>query len=71
MSIANEIQRISSAKTDLKTAINARGGTLTIHYYDSDDDVCRTAFAGVSNQQHECRRHSCENAWKFISQFTR
>ena len=49
----------------------SRGGVLTIHYYDSDDGVCRTAFAGVSNQQHECRRHSCENAWKFISQFTR
>ena len=49
----------------------SRGGTLTIHYYDSDDGVCRTAFAGVSNQQHECRRHSCENAWKFISRFSR
>ena len=49
----------------------SRGGTLTIHYYDSEDGVCRTAFAGVSNQQHECRRQSCENAWKFISRFTR
>ena len=26
---------------------------------------------GVSGQRHECRMHSCENAWKFVSQFTR
>lgn len=49
----------------------SRGSTLTIRYYDSDDGVCRTAFASVSGQQHECRPHSCENAWRFISQFRR
>ena len=49
----------------------SRGSTLTIRYYDSVDGVCRTAFASVSGQIHECRQHSCENAWKFISQFTR
>ena len=49
----------------------SRGSTLTVHYYDSTDGICRTAFASVSGQQHECRQHSCENAWKFISQFTR
>ena len=49
----------------------SRGSVLTVHYYDSEDGVCRTAFASVSGQQHECRHHSCENAWKFISQFTR
>ncbi len=49
----------------------SRGSYLTIRYYDSEDGVCRTAFASVSGQVHECRKHSCENAWKFISQFTR
>ncbi len=49
----------------------SRGSTLTIRYYTSEDGVCRTAFASVSGQVHECRHHSCENAWKFISQFTR
>lgn len=49
----------------------SRGSTLTINYFDSEDGVCRTAFASVSEQVHECRRHTCENAWKFISQFTR
>lgn len=48
-----------------------RNSTLTVHYYDSEDGVCRTAFASVSDQMHECRQHSCENAWKFISQFRR
>ena len=49
----------------------SRGSVLTVHYYDSEDGVCRTAFASVSGQAHECRQHSCENAWKFISRFTR
>ena len=49
----------------------SRGSTLTVNYYDSADGVCRTAFASVSGQIHECRHHSCENAWKFISQFRR
>ena len=47
----------------------SRGSTLTIHYFDSEDGVCRTAFASVSGQVHECRHHTCEQAWKFISQF--
>ena len=47
----------------------SRDATLTVHYFDSEDGVCRTAFSSVSNQVHECRQHSVENAWKFISQF--
>ena len=54
-----------------KVADPARGSTLTIHYFNSEDGVCRTAFASVSGQVHECRQHSCENAWLFISQFRR
>ena len=49
----------------------SRDSYLTINYFDSEDGVCRTAFASVSNQVHECRQHTCENAWKFISQFRR
>ena len=49
----------------------SRGSYLTIHYFDSEDGVCRTAFASVSGQGHEFRQHTCENAWEFISQFTR
>ncbi len=50
---------------------DSRGSDLTIHYFDSEDGICRTAFASVSEQVHECRHHTNENAWKFISQFTR
>ena len=50
---------------------DSRDSTLTINYYDSEDGVCRTAFASIDNQVHEFRHHTCEQAWKFISQFTR
>lgn len=50
---------------------DTRGSDLTIRYFDSEDGVCRTAFASISGQQHECRQHTCEHAWEFISQFTR
>ena len=50
---------------------DSRDANLTINYYDSEDGVCRTAFASVDNQVHECRHHTNEQAWKFISQFTR
>ncbi len=49
----------------------SRGSVLTVHYYESEDGVCRTALASIDNQAHECRRHTNENAWRFISQFTR
>ena len=48
-----------------------RDSYLTVNYYDSEDGVCRTAFASVSGQQHECRHHSIENAWNFVSKFSR
>ena len=54
-----------------KVVDESRGSCLTIHYFDSEDGVCRTALASVDDQVHECRKHTCENAWKFISQFTR
>ena len=41
----------------------SRDSYLTIHYYESEDGVCRTAFASISGKGHEFRRHTCENAW--------
>ena len=49
----------------------SRGSKLTVRYYDSEDGVCRTAFASIDNQVHECRHHTNETAWNFISKFTR
>jgi len=49
----------------------SRGSVLTINYFTSADGVERTAFASVSGQGHECREHTCEHAWRFMSRFTR
>lgn len=49
----------------------SRGSYLTIHFFDSEDGVCRTAYASISGQGHEYRRHTADHAWQFISKFTR
>ena len=49
----------------------SRGSVLTIHYFTSDDGVERTAFGSISGQGHECREHTCEMAWRFMSRFSR
>lgn len=54
-----------------KVANEERDSILTIRYYNSTDGKCRTALASVSNQVHECRQHTCREAWKFISQFVK
>ncbi len=66
----NPIWGISGDRVE-KIYDEERDSELTIHYFDSEDGVCRTALASISGQTHECRHHTCENAWKFISQFTR
>ena len=48
------------------TGVNKR----TLHYYDSTDGVCRTVFGGIDNQGHECREHTCEQAWQFMKDFS-
>ena len=55
----------------VKIPDDSRGSILTINYYKSEDGVFRTAFASIDNQQHEFRHHTSEEAWKFMSQFTR
>ena len=49
----------------------SRHDTLTVHFFESEDGVTRTAFASVRGQAHECREHSCEQAWQFMSRFIR
>ncbi|MGN1084601.1 MAG: hypothetical protein ACI4QX_06330 [Lachnospiraceae bacterium] len=67
---ADKVWGVSGDRVE-KIHDESRGSDLTIHYFDSEDGICRTAFASVSGQVHECRHHTNENAWKFISQFTR
>ena len=66
----NKIYGVNGERSE-KIFDESRGSYLTINYYESEDGVCRTALASISGQIHECRQHTCENAWKFISQFTR
>ena len=49
----------------------SRGSVLTINLFESENGNCYTIFGSVDNQGHEVRHHSCENAWKFLSQFRR
>ena len=48
-----------------------RKSILTINLFESENGCCYTIFGSVDNQGHEVRHHSCENAWKFLSQFRR
>lgn len=48
-----------------------RRGVLNIELFDSEDGRCISAFASISNQGHECRKHTCENAWRFMRNFRR
>lgn len=67
---ASKIWGVDGDRTE-KLYDETRDSYLTVQYFDSEDGVCRTALASVSGQGHECRYHSIETAWKFISQFTR
>jgi len=49
----------------------SRGSVLTLNKFRSEDGNIYTVFGSVSGQGHECRHHSCENAWKFLSRFRR
>lgn len=45
----------------------SRDANLTLQYFDSDDGNCYTVFGSISGQGHECRHHTCEQAWKFFT----
>ncbi len=49
---------------------SSRKATLTIELFKTGDK-CLTALSSVSGQGHECREHTCENAWRFMSNFRR
>lgn len=53
------------------TNTERENSVLTLQLFESENGCCYCIFGSVSNQGHEVRHHSCENAWKFLSQFTR
>ncbi|MCR4679923.1 MAG: hypothetical protein K5679_14380 [Lachnospiraceae bacterium] len=48
-----------------------RDSYLTVNYFKDAAGVETTALASISGQGHECREHTCEHAWQFLSKFTR
>lgn len=66
----NKIWGIDGDKVE-KLNDNSRKSVLTLNYFKSRDGQIYTVFASVSGQGHECRYHTCEQAWNFISQFQR
>ncbi len=49
----------------------SRDATLTMQKFRSTDGHILSIFASISGQGHDCREHTCEHAWNFMSQFTR
>jgi len=47
-----------------------RKATLTMEAFNSGDKIY-TVLGSISGQGHECRPHTCENAWRFLSNFRR
>lgn len=48
-----------------------RKAVLTIEMFKNGEGKCYNALASISEQGHECREHTCENAWRFMSNFRR
>ena len=49
----------------------SRDATLTMQKFKSTDGRVLSVFASISGQGHDCREHTCEQAWQFMSQFHR
>lgn len=66
----NPIWGIDGDRTE-KIYDESRNSTLTLQYFDSQDGNCYSVFGSISEQGHECRHHTCEQAWKYLKQFRR
>ncbi len=49
----------------------SRDAMLTMQKFKSQDGRVLSVFASISGQGHDCREHTCEQAWQFMSQFHR
>jgi len=50
---------------------NSRNATLTLQNFSSEDGRVLSVFGSISGQGHDCREHTCEQAWLFMSKFYR
>ncbi len=54
------------------TAYDAtRGSTLTLELFKNRQGKIWNIFGSISEQGHDCREHTCEHAWHFMSCFSR
>lgn len=49
----------------------SRGSVLTMNLFENENGCCYNVFSCISGQGHECRPHTCEHAWLYMSQFRR
>lgn len=49
----------------------SRNSILTLHSFSDTDGNITVQLASISPQGHECRMHTCEQAWLFMSRFSR
>lgn len=66
----NKIWGINGDITE-KSFDNSRNSTLTMQKFINKDGKIFNIFASISEQGHDCREHTCEHAWQFMSQFRR
>ncbi len=66
----NKIWGVNGDKT-IVIHDNDRDSDLTLNCFKSNDGNYYTLLGSVSKMGHECRYHSCEYAWRFLSRFRR
>ena len=54
-----------------KSYDESRDATLTMNLFKNQEGKIYNIFASISGQGHDCREHTCEHAWKFMSRFSR
>ncbi|MBO4781556.1 MAG: hypothetical protein J5522_04090 [Lachnospiraceae bacterium] len=67
---ANKIWGINGDES-YRTFDLSKKAVLTIELFKNGEGKCYNALASISGQAHECREHTCENAWRFMSNFRR
>jgi len=50
---------------------DSRDANLTLQMFKNTDDKIFNIFASISEQGHDCREHTCEYAWRYMSNFSR
>lgn len=64
----NAIWGIDGDRTE-KYEDKSRNSILTVQYFMCEGTE-KIALASISGQGHECRRHTCDRAWLFMSRFS-